>query len=63
MIKQDFSEMINRPVGPKLNAKPISKNGADWDMYLLPEHDCMSRDVIFIRRPSFFQRVKAWLHW
>jgi hypothetical protein len=57
----ETSASLNRPIGARLNAAPIVRDGEKWDMYMLPAHDGRARDVVFIKRPSFLQRLRSWL--
>lgn len=57
----ETSTLLNRPIGARLNAAPVKKDGERWDMYMLPAHEGRGRDVVFIKRPSFLQKLKNWL--
>jgi hypothetical protein len=57
----ETSALLNRPIGAKLNAAPVKKDGEKWDMYMLPEHEDRGQDVVFIKRPSLLQKLKSWL--
>lgn len=57
----ETSALLNRPIGARLNAAPIVRDGEKWDMYMFPANDGRSPDVVFIKRPSFLQRLRRWL--
>lgn len=57
----ETSALLSRPIGARLNAAPVKKDGEKWDMYMLPEHEGRARDVVFIKRPSLLQKLKNWL--
>lgn len=55
--RQKVEAKIGRPIGPKIGS--IKRDdGSTWEQFYLPEHAGKSQDVIFVKVPTFLERIK-----